>query len=54
MSGAPFTIYDSAIDADKNGELLDPLPAGVYSGVASNPDAMQNVEQGRPQRRCRT
>jgi carboxypeptidase family protein len=44
MSGAPFTIYDSAIDADKNGELVDPLPAGVYSGAASNPDAMQNVE----------
>src|SRR5262249_19158270 len=44
MSGAPFTIYDSSIDADKNGELIDPLPAGVYSGNASNPDALQNVE----------
>jgi len=44
MSGAPFTIYDSSIDADKNGELIDPVPAGVYSGNASNPDAMQNVK----------
>jgi hypothetical protein len=42
MSGAPFTIYDSSIDADRNGELLDPLPAGVYSGTAL--DSMQNVE----------
>jgi hypothetical protein len=43
MSGAPFTIFDSSIDADRNGELVDPVPAGVYSGPSSNPDAMQNV-----------
>jgi hypothetical protein len=43
MSGAPFTIYDSSIDADKNGELVDPVPAGSYSGASTNPDAMQNV-----------
>src|SRR4029077_12011436 len=42
MSGAPFTIYDSSIDADRNGELVDPLPAGTYSGTA--PDSLQNVE----------
>jgi hypothetical protein len=42
MSGAPFTIYDSSIDADRNGELFDPVPAGVYSGTAT--DSMQNVE----------
>jgi hypothetical protein len=42
MSGAPFTIFDTSIDADRNGELNDPLPAGVYSGTALN--AMQNVE----------
>ncbi len=42
MSGAPFTIFDSNIDADRNGELVDPLPAGSYSGTAQN--AMQNVE----------
>jgi hypothetical protein len=44
MSGAPFTIYDSSIDADRNGELIDPLPAGTYSGNPAVPDAMQNVE----------
>jgi hypothetical protein len=41
MSGQPFSIYDSSIDADRNGELVDPVPAGTYSGTA--PDAMQNV-----------
>jgi hypothetical protein len=41
MSGAPFTLFDSGIDADQNGELNDPLPAGTYSGTA--PNAMANV-----------
>ena len=42
MSGAPFTIFDSNIDANRNGELVDPLPAGTYSGTATN--AMHEVE----------
>jgi hypothetical protein len=42
MSGAPFTIIDSSIDADRNGELVDPVAAGTYSGTAT--DAMQNVK----------
>jgi hypothetical protein len=42
MSGAPFTIIDSSIDADRNGELVDPVPAGTYSGTST--DAMQNVK----------
>jgi hypothetical protein len=42
MSGSPFTIFNSNIDADQNGELTDPLPAGTYSGTAL--DSMQNVE----------
>src|SRR5712691_579722 len=41
MSGQPFSIYDSSIDADRNGELIDPVPAGTYSGTAT--DSMQNV-----------
>ncbi len=41
MSGRPFTIYSSGIDVDQNGELVDPLPAGTYSGTALS--AMQNV-----------
>jgi len=42
LSGAPFTLYDSNIDANQNGELTDPLAPGVYSGTALN--AMQNVK----------
>lgn len=42
MSGAPFTIFDSSIDADQNGELNDPLPAGTYSGTSLN--AMTDVK----------
>jgi hypothetical protein len=41
MSGAPFTLFDSSIDADRNGELDDPLPAGSYSGMT--PNALTNV-----------
>jgi len=42
MSGAPFTIQDTNVDADRNGELFDPLPAGTYSGTA--PGALQNLK----------
>jgi hypothetical protein len=41
MSGVPFTMFDSSIDADRNGELNDPLPAGTYSGTG--PNAMVDV-----------
>src|SRR5439155_23517694 len=42
MSGAPFTILDTNADADRNGELFDPLPAGTYSGTALG--SLQNVK----------
>jgi hypothetical protein len=42
MSGAPFSIVNSNVDVDQNGELNDPSPAGTYSGTA--PDSMQNVK----------
>ena len=42
MTGAPFTIFDSSIDADRNGELVDPVAAGTYSGTA--PNSLQNVQ----------
>ena len=35
MTGRPFTIMDSTVDADRNGILFDPLPAGTYSGVGT-------------------
>jgi hypothetical protein len=43
MSGAPFTIFDSNTDVNRNGELNDPLPAGVYNSTAAV-RGMQNVE----------
>jgi hypothetical protein len=42
MSGAPFSIINTSTDADQNGELTDPSPAGTYSGTA--PYSMQNVK----------
>ena len=42
MTGSPFTIFDSNIDADRNGELVDPVPAGTYSGTA--PDSLKDVD----------
>ena len=42
MSGAPFTIYNSNVDVDRNGELEDPVPAGTYSGTAA--DSLTDVE----------
>ena len=42
LSGTPFTIHDTNIDADRNGILFDPLPAGTYSGTS--PNALRNVK----------
>jgi hypothetical protein len=36
LSGSPLTIFNSTIDADRNGTLADPLPAGSYSGSGAN------------------
>lgn len=46
MSGRPFTLFDSSIDADRNGILLDPLAAGSYSGTGENSISVEN-EGGR-------
>src|SRR5262249_36968898 len=45
MSGAPFSIINSNIDVDQNGELTDPSPAGTYSGTPQpNTIVMTNVK----------
>ena len=36
LSGAPMTLYNSAVDADRNGRLFDFIPAGHYCGAAPN------------------
>ena len=43
MSGTPFTIHDSRFDLDRNGILVDPLPAGAYSGVGENALTVENA-----------
>ena len=42
MSGTPFTIHDTNVDPDRNGELFDPLPAGTYSGAGTNAITVDN------------
>lgn len=42
MSGRPFTITDSNIDADRNAILFDPLPAGTYSGMGDHTITVEN------------
>ena len=44
MTGTPFTLINSNVDADRNGVLADLLPAGTYSGVG--PDAMTLENEG--------
>jgi hypothetical protein len=36
LSGAPMTLYNSALDADRNGRLFDFIPAGHYCGAGRN------------------
>lgn len=38
LSGTPFTILDSLVDADRNGLTFDPLPAGAYTGTRTFPN----------------
>ncbi len=38
LSGSPFSIIDSRVDADRNGINFDPLPAGSYTGSRTFPN----------------
>jgi hypothetical protein len=40
QSGTPFTLTDSNTDPNRNGNFEEPLPAGTYSGAASNVNAI--------------
>ena len=42
LSGMPITIQNSAIDADMNGILFDPVAAGTYSGTGANAATVEN------------
>ena len=52
-SGTPFTLTDSNTDPNRNGVFEEPLPAGTYSGAATNVNAITRRERGRLQRRAR-
>jgi hypothetical protein len=43
LSGLPFSLIDSNIDADRNGILQDPLAAGTYSGNGPNAITVDNA-----------
>jgi hypothetical protein len=45
-SGTPFTLTDSTTDPNLNGIFEEPLPAGTYSGAASNPNAITVENKG--------
>ena len=42
MSGRPINMFNSAVDADRNGRLFDPLPAGTYKGTGQNAITVEN------------
>ena len=44
MTGSPYTIYNSNIDVDQNGQLDDPVPAGSYSGIGEGDHVLKDVE----------
>ena len=46
QSGTPFTLTDSNTDPNRNGQFEEPLPAGSYSGAASNSDAITVENDG--------
>ena len=43
MSGRPFSLFNSNVDADRNGRL-DPLPAGRYCGQGLNAICVDNKD----------
>jgi hypothetical protein len=43
LSGKPFTLLDTNVDADRNGVLFDPLPPGTYSGTGPNAFTVENA-----------
>jgi hypothetical protein len=44
MSGTPLNIFNTGVDTDKNGILVDPLSAGTYTG--SGPGAVSVTTNG--------
>ena len=47
LSGLPFSLTNSAIDPDLNGLQVEPLAAGTYTGVGTDPYTVKNYESKR-------
>jgi len=43
MTGRPMTMYNSAVDADRNGRLFDPIAPGHYCGQGANAYCTDNT-----------
>ena len=43
LSGTAFTVHDTNTDPDRNGILIDPLPAGTYSGSGADAITVDNA-----------
>ena len=46
QSGTPYTLTDSTLDNDCNGQFQELLPAGTYSGASTNSDAITVENEG--------
>jgi hypothetical protein len=47
LSGAPFSLTNGAIDQDLNGIQAEPLAAGTYTGVGTDPYTVKNYTSQR-------
>jgi hypothetical protein len=47
LSGQPFSLVNGAIDPDLNGLQFEPLAAGTYTGVGTDPYTVKNYESTR-------
>jgi hypothetical protein len=43
MTGTPFTVHNSNVDANMNNIAVDPIPAGTYSGTGLNAVTVENA-----------
>ena len=47
LSGAPFSLTNGAIDPDLNGIQAEPIAAGDYTGVGTDPYTVKSYESKR-------
>jgi hypothetical protein len=47
LSGLPFSLSNGAVDADLNGIQAEPLTAGTYTGVGTDPYTVKDYESTR-------